>query len=301
MRVFNVRLAAILLSIVMVFGIGVFFLHGYQVRRNADFFLDEARKSQELAAEAVKDNDANAEKKANKEAINFLNLYIKLKPIQLKPEEVDVLEELGIMMADYSREGNLVQDWRMFRDAKDRLDRVVQLDPDRVKARRKLIDMYMLPQVRRYQDAKQHLTLLADLPKDAGLLEQLGECQAEMGEAKAAQASFQKAISLKASQLDAYVQLAELLRNRFQKPDEADSWMEKLVRVNPTSAKAHYLRGKYLIDPKVKQSDEGEVEALEALKLAPDDADVLILVASCSIVWPTASKCTRRTSSCTGY
>ena len=68
--------------------------------------------------------------------------------------------------------------------------------------------------------------------------------------------TFKKSIALNPSQLTAYVQLAELLRYRFQKPEEADGWMEKLVRVNPKSYKAHYLRGKYLSDPMVNQSDE---------------------------------------------
>ena len=64
------------------------------------------------------------------------------------------MEELGLMMAEKSCEGDALQDVRMFRDAVERLNRTVQLDPDRVKARRKLVKMSM--QMRRFQDAKQH-------------------------------------------------------------------------------------------------------------------------------------------------
>ena len=49
MRTFNVRLAAILLALTVVFGGGVYFLHGYQVKRNAYVFLDEADKAQDRA------------------------------------------------------------------------------------------------------------------------------------------------------------------------------------------------------------------------------------------------------------
>ena len=47
MRVFNVRLAAILLAIVVVFGIGAYFLNGYQVSATPIFFLDEAQRAEQ--------------------------------------------------------------------------------------------------------------------------------------------------------------------------------------------------------------------------------------------------------------
>ena len=279
MRVFNVRLAAILLIVVVFFGVGVYFLQGFQVKRNADFFLTEARKAQERAAEAVKSKDSNAEQQANADALKYLGWYV-----QLKPNDVDALEELGIALADRCCQGNVVLDWRTYRSASEKLDRALRLDPDRTKARRKLAKMSMLPQVRRYQDAKQHLRLLTELPKDPELLEELGECQAETGESRLAQETFKKAIAIRPSQLTAYVQLANLLRFHFQKPEEGDAWMEKLVRVNPKSYKAHFLRGLYLSDPRVNQVDEAAIEASESLKLAPDDADVLFLMARCDIV-----------------
>ena len=53
MRVFNVRFAAILLVVVLASVVGVSFLHGYMVRGNAQFFLDESNKALERAAAAA--------------------------------------------------------------------------------------------------------------------------------------------------------------------------------------------------------------------------------------------------------
>ena len=61
MRTFNVRLAAILLAVLVVFGVGVYFLHGYQLRRNAYVFKREAERAQARAEEAAKEKDAAAE------------------------------------------------------------------------------------------------------------------------------------------------------------------------------------------------------------------------------------------------
>ena len=45
--------------------------------------------------------------------------------------------------------------------------------------------------------------------------------------------------------IGAYQKLANLLRKQHLEP-QADQWMDKLVKVNPKSAQAHFLRGRYL-------------------------------------------------------
>jgi cellulose synthase operon protein C len=272
MRVFNVRLAAILLAVVVVFGVGVFFLHGYQVQRNADFFLDEAKKARERAQEAAKNKDTEAERQATKEALEYLHWHV-----NLMPNDADSLEQLGNMLADQSCQGEIVLDRRTFFMAMDYLDTAVRLEPERSDARRRLAKMSI--KRGRFHDAKQHLEeyLLKQLPKDSELLALLGQCLAETGDTKSAQKKFQEAIAADSKQVTAYVQLAELLRSRLDKPQEADDWMAKMVAANPQSYKAHYLRSVYLGNPRVGQFDEAIKEVTDALKLAPDDAGVLLL------------------------
>jgi cellulose synthase operon protein C len=278
MRVFNVRLAAILFAIVVVFGVGVFFLHGFQVKKNATFFLNEARKSQEVAAKAAKDGNIELDMKESKRAIDYFGWYV-----TLMPKDIDAAEEYANLLADKACQGDAIVSMQLFNGALNRLEELVRLSPNRSDARRRLVKMYL--QKGRFKDAKQHLEqyLLPNSPNDPELLEQLGQCQAATGESKLAVDSFKKAISLKKTQLTSYAQLASLLRYRFQRPDEADALMEKLVRSNPKSHKAYLLRAIYLIDPKVGQSERAIDDIEEALKLAPDDAAVLLFAARCKL------------------
>ena len=96
MRVFNVRLAAILLGIAVVLGIGVYFLHSFMVRSNASFFLDESKRAEQRAAEAAKDRKTAAGKEGRwNEAIKYLNWYV-----GLMPKDYKAMEHLGILLAD---------------------------------------------------------------------------------------------------------------------------------------------------------------------------------------------------------
>lgn len=274
MRVFNVRLAAILLAIVVVFGVGIFLVHGYQVRRNAVFFLTAAEEAQERVAKADKDKDPAAKEEATKDAIEYLVWYIRLMPSDYK-----AMEKYALLLAETAYKDGAVQSNRAFLQAVSTLQNTVRLAPERSDARRQLVKMLM--QMRRYQDAKQHLQefLLNESPKDAELLEQLGVCQTETGKFKEAQETFKKAITLNKKQLTAYDQLARLLRFHLQQPEQADEWMEKLVTVNPKEYKAHLLRGYYLAHPLVNRSSDAIDEASEAIKLAPEDMEVLAFTA----------------------
>ncbi len=159
----------------------------------------------------------------------------------------------------------------------------MRLDPERTEARERLVKMGML--AHRYQDAQDHLErfLLADSPKDPKLLEQLAECQIGLRKFDKARDTLKKAITDNPHRAGTYAKLADLLRDKLSKPKEADEWMEKLVKVNPKSYMAHYLRAVYLADPKVHRLDDALEEACKAKQLAPDDPDVLLLVAERNI------------------
>ena len=276
MRVFNVRLAAILLAIVLVLGVGVGFLHSYQLRSNAIFFLNESKNAEKRAANAEKDNDAALKEKSLKEAIRYLKSYV-----TLNPGGYEAKEQLGILLADQAQKGDVVTDRQTFGQAYGLLENTVRMSPDRIEGRRRLVKMSMI--MGRYQDAKDHLErfLLIKFPKDPELLEQLGQCQAGLGRNDLAVQAYKKSIACGPHQLTAYVKLANLLRSQLSKPDEADQWIDYLVKVNPKSAKAHYYRSRYL--GTVHRNDEAIAEAAKALELAPDDADILLQAAICNI------------------
>jgi cellulose synthase operon protein C len=275
MRTFNVRLAGILLGIVVVLGISVYFLHKHMVYSNASFFLVESKEAEERAAAAAKDKNAVLQAKATKEAIDYLQWYV-----GLIPRQYDQMEHLGILLADKAQR---VGDRQTFWQAYGTLENTVRLAPKQATARRRLVAMAMQPNVRRYQDAQDHLErfLLVDAPKDPELLEQLGVCQVGLGNYAQAEASFKKAIAANEHQVMAYPKLAEALRFHLSKPKQADECMDKLVKINPKSAKAHYYRASYLASPAVHRNDEAVKEAFLALDLAPDDTDILLLVAGC--------------------
>jgi len=272
MRTLNIRLAVILLVIVTVFGVGVYFLHGYQMQRNAGFFYEESERAQQRAAEAAKQKNLLSRQENVREAIRCLFWYIRL-----EPNDLDAREKFGMLLAENAMEGNIVRDRQLFLQAFSVLEGVVGLEPTRRAARRQLVKMAMA--VHRYQDAKDHLQhyLLQESPRDPELLELLGECQMEMGDFDAALTTFQKAVEYGPSQATAYAKLAGLLRGRFSKPDEADQWMAKMVEANPNSARAHFLRGRYLLGG--GHTDSALEEAQKAQQLDPNDPEVLWLMA----------------------
>jgi len=252
MRVLNVRLLAILIVCSLVFGSGVFFLHGFQVRRNAGLFISEAEKA--------KANDNLVEAARN------LGWYVRL-----RPDDIDGLEEYGFLLADL----------RQLARAFDVLERTVRLDPGRTKVRRKLVDIAITGM--RYSDARAHLEeyLLKDSPLDGELLELLGRCQAAVGENDGALYSYQQAIENKPDLVDAYVRLAQVLRFRMDRKAEADKWMKKVVEANPDSADAHMSRGNYLLD--VNETDKAMEHARRALELEPDNRRAIWLAARCAM------------------
>jgi len=252
MRRMNWRFLGIIVVAGVALGAAVFGLHEFQVSRHARFFLDQAHRAKE-------------EKKAG-EAIGYLNRYL-----QLAPDDTDALAELGLLLAER----------RMDRAAYATLEKVLRSNPNRTEARRKLVEVGI--RLRRYRDAKEHLQgyLLKEAPKDGQLREWLGACQAAQGDSAAAAKSLQLAVQYAPSRIETYRHLAELLRYRLDRPEEADQWMEKLIAANPKDSRAHRDYGEYLAG--IGQHDRAAQQAAEALEIAPHDADSLLLAARCAL------------------
>ena len=198
--------------------------------------------------------------------------------IRLNPDDVNVLQRLGLLLADRAQDGGTAG------QAFSKLESVLRLDPNRKDVRRRLVDVALM--IGRFSDAREHLRdfLLKQSPDDPELLELMGRCQAAMSDEGQAVETFKKVIEFAPKQVDAYPRLAGVLRYQLSRPKEADQWMEKLVKVNPDSFKAHLLRGSYLKN--IDANDEALKESLIALKLAPKEGDelrdALWLAAQCS-------------------
>ena len=165
MRTLNVRLAAILLTIGIVLSSSFYLVHKYQIRRNAYAFMRQADHWEELAEQATKKNDLKQALRCYMQAGKCLKGYV-----YLVPNDVDALEKYGMLLAD------IAQDYRGHLDAYVVLERTLREDPERTRARRRLVGVAVT--VGRYQDARQHLkeSLLRDYPKDPLLWDLLGQC-----------------------------------------------------------------------------------------------------------------------------
>jgi len=254
MRTVNVRLLGALLAGVVIFGVLVHFLHGYQVRRNAYVFCNEARKAREAGDIST--------------ALLNYRWYV-----NLAPNDQEVLEEFGYLLADKAQDG------RTYLAAYNILERLLRLDPERMQARRKLVDVALA--IGRYSDARIHLEsyLLSRSPNDPELMELLGECLFKMGENTRSVEVLQQVIKKAPERIESYRLLAAVYRERLDRPKDADKCMEQLVLANPKSAKAHFARGTYL--RAIRAYDEAQKHALRSLELAPDDRDTLLLAAQC--------------------
>ncbi|MCL4193367.1 MAG: tetratricopeptide repeat protein, partial [Thermoguttaceae bacterium] len=273
MRAINLRLLLIAVVVLLVVGGGVHLLHSFQVQRNADFFLDQAEKAAKAA-------------KLGEQAQN-LQWYLKL-----VPDDVDATSQLGLVLADLGA----------YRPAYDTLEKALRLDPANTVARRKQVLVAI--GLGRYSDARDHLLderLLNQTLTESELLLQMGRCQEALGKYASADNAkltpdissevardipaavwYEAAIASAPDQLQAYVGLAGLLRNRLNQKEAADEWMKKLVEANPESAEAHVYYGQYLLG-EAKDTPQAEAEARRALELEPDLVGGLLLAAQCAI------------------
>jgi len=241
MKTLNVRLVAILLGCGLVCCVAVYFVHGFQLRRNAYVYLERAEEAKQRAEKLQDEDDAEKQMKEYVEAIQNLDWYIKL-----VPDDVEALTDLGWLWADIAQ---IARDRRMFSNAFSMLEKVLRHDSTRTDVRRKLIEIYIA--LERYADARDHIESLPDeFRNDGEMLEFLGRCQAATGEDSSAVESFQSAIESSPHRVGAYAGLAWVLLRRegLNRPAEADQWMMKLLESNPQSPRTHLMYSRYLVD-----------------------------------------------------
>ncbi len=267
MRKLNLVFLASLLVSVVVLSVATWCLHEYQVKRNASAFLDLAHKAE---------TDGKLAK-----AVESLNHYLSL--IKDDGETYKWYARLlDEMYAEVPRRQELVLN--VYQEA-------LRFNPDDTQLKRRCADLAMTPFLNRTNDARTHLTALLDnYPKDskdpdpgkAEIEELLAECFARESKFEEADGLYEDAIRIDKTRLSSYVKLAELRRKDLRRePEKADKLIDKMVELNPNSGLAYLNRYKYYkqFPPPPKESHPAS-DLQNALKLAPDDAEVLLAAAN---------------------
>jgi tetratricopeptide (TPR) repeat protein len=250
-RKLNVKLVASVLAGLLVASVGVHFLHGYQLQRNAYRLLEQG--------------DRAADDKDDEKALTYYGQYL-----SFVPNDADTVQKYAQVL-----------DRRAVRGADRvqlilRMEQVLRVKPNEHEFRFRLV--HNLIALRRFADAIDNLKKLESNWRDkAEVLHMLGLCQEAQKEYPQAVASFEEAIRINPKQVHSYTLLAEVLQDRLNQPDEAQKAMDDLVRANADSHQAYLLRARFQRrrgDEKKAESDLGM-----AYKLGPDQPDVILEVA----------------------
>lgn len=260
----NVRFLAALLVVLAACGAGTHFLHGYQVKRNAGTFLDQADKA-EQAAEAAE----GAEKVVQyRKVVQLLSRYL-----AYRPSDTEARARLGMLLQDLARTPKDLENTLLVYDA------VLRRDASRSDIRLRAAKLAIVLQ--RHSDALDHLTALGVQDSSDGKLHLLrAECLEAMRQYKEAREEYARAVKLPPVEIETYGRYATFLRQRFNDPEaaeKADKIMEAVAESIPTAKAALALCGYWRQFDRSKAGKKKAAEALTAAqRRAPDDADVLL-------------------------
>jgi tetratricopeptide (TPR) repeat protein len=258
----NIRFLAILLVCLALGGGGIYFLHGYQVQRNAGVFLDRAdraEKDAEATADA-KDKEAHYRKEAE-----HLRRYL-----AFRPKDTEARARFGVLLEKLARSPKDLVDTLLVYDT------VLRQDLERKDIRLRAAKLALL--IGRHADALEHLTTLGALESSDGELHTLyGQCLEMKGDYKGARERYAKAVELPPVKIATYASYAALLRRHLNDPVAADKIMEQMAKTVTTAEASLVLCNYWKEFDKSKAGKERAGQALaEAQKRAPDDADVLL-------------------------
>ena len=257
MRKLHVRFLVGFMTVLGLCGGGTYLLHRVQMGRHASSLLDRAR-----SAEAG-GNLTRAEES--------LSLYLGLK------------REDSAAWAWYAR---LTDGQTKNPRGRERVflvnEEASRKNPDDRKLERRCAELAI--ELERHNDARRHLIHLNDAiqtdpdkaAEAAELEDLLGQCEQPESKFAEAERHYRKSIALDSTRVVTFDRLARLLRRDLKNPAAADRAIEEMLKANPKSALAHVNRWRYHREfgPAADSSD-----IVLALKLGPDDAEVLIAAA----------------------
>ena len=251
----NLRFLACLVAVAVVLGGAWFGIHWWQERRHAAALLVEA-------------DTAESENRPDRSA-RFLGLYV-----GLVPDDVEARARYGQTL------DRMAQTPKAKAGVVAVFEQVLQRDPDRQAIRRRLASLYL--EADQFDDALQHLKYLqAALPEDAEVAEMVGRCHEGRGQYTLAVADYRSALKHEPGRIDASLRLARLLRDHLSRAPEAERLLADLVQADPKSYRARLARAQFLQEgtPSEDALKAARADMNEALRLAPDEADVLLAAA----------------------
>ena len=228
-------------------GIGVHFVHGYQVQRGARSLL--ARGDAALAQDHP---DA---------ALADYARYL-----AIVPNDVDAQEKYVRLLDRIGGPG-------------DRLEVVLQMQ-QLLLARPELHDIrfrlvHNLIAVGRVADAAQHIEALrGHWENQAELKHMLGWCQEAREQYPQAVESFRAAIALDPKRLDSYALLADVQSDRLGDVEGARETLDAMIAANPKAHGACLIRARFHL--KQHEDTDADKDLQTALQLGPDEPAVLL-------------------------
>ena len=236
-------------------------LHGFQVQRRTRVLL-------QLADQAERNAQTDT-------AIEHLERYL-----NLRRDDDEAAARYGLLLEKTAR--TPIDQERAYLV----LEQVIGRNPQRQDVIRKSVDLAMNT-FGRFSDARRHLVNLLnhDQPDaetvrmiEQGELERLiGESFEGEGKYDESVSWFQNSIKRAPQQTASYSRLAGLQRRKLNQPDKANETVNSLVKANQGSARALLARARYRGEFGLAGIDQ---DISQALKLAPDDPEVMIASAN---------------------
>lgn len=222
-RVFKIRIFVVLLLIAVVLGVGIYFLHNYQIKNQVKIYLQQA-------------DQAVAEKDMQK-AREYLERYLRM-----KPDDIAAFNRFAFMVDDVASSTDSFGDKsRAYLTLEKALRQYAsqksgqQLQPP--------VELYLRLAARsfklkRYRDATVHLeTLLKLKPNDPDHQEMLADCQKELGKLDDAEKRYKQLVESSPKRVSSHKSLAAIYSTKKEN-DKAESCLRKMVELNSNSLEA---------------------------------------------------------------
>ncbi len=266
----NIKPTIILAVTTLVLCLSIYGIHELQMSRNSSAFIREAKRAQ-------------AEGRPEAAVAHLMRYTL------LKPNDVYGLTLFGMQLAELGeRQPHLLG------GAYVTLEKVIGIEPGNVEVRRKLAEIAGKNGM--YAEAIDNVNyLLKDFPDDVDLLEILINSNLGRGDYNEAEGIIEATIPKAPERLPLYVKLAYLRQTKLNRPGDAVLPINQMVATNPDNPQAYFNRAewllerlnelKYLAKSSRNQGQEYVAEMLtqadddaqEALKLAPDDIEMIVL------------------------